>query len=69
MTLRRQKQVRDEIEVLAARQQMLCDFAKMALGQRDRVAAEMLVQDAMLVDVDIRRRINRLGPVELIGRT
>jgi hypothetical protein len=54
--------VRDEIEVLATRQQMLCDFAKMALGQRDRVAAEMLVKDAMLVDVDIRRRINRLGP-------
>lgn len=67
--MKRQQQVRDEIEVLATRQQMLCDFAKMALGQRDRVAAEMLVKDAMLVDVDIRRRINRLGPVELIGRT
>ena len=67
--MKRQRQVRDEIEALATRQQMLCDFAKLALAQRDRVAAEMLVHDAMSVDVDIRRQINRLGPVELIGRT
>ena len=66
---RRQRRVRDEIEVLATRQQMLCDFAKMALGQRDRVAAEMLVHDAMSVDAKIRHQINRLGPGELIGRT
>lgn len=66
--MKRQQQVRDAIEVLATRQQMLCDFAKMALGQRDRVAAEMLVQDAMTVDAKIRHQISRLGPVELIGR-
>ncbi len=66
---RRQRRVRDEIEVLVTRQQMLCDFAKLALGQRDRVAAEMLVHDAMSVDAKIRHQINRLGPVELIGRT
>jgi len=67
--MKRQQQVRDAIEVLATRQQMLCDFAKLALGQRDRVAAEMLVHDAMSVDAKIRHQINRLGPVELIGRT
>lgn len=66
--MRRQQKVRNEIEVLATRQQMLCDFAKLALGQRDHVAAEMLVKDAMMVDVAIRRQVNRLGPVELIGR-
>jgi len=66
---RRQRRVRDEIEVLATRQQMLCDFAKLALGQRDHMVAVMLVKDAMLIDVDIRWQVNRLGPVELIGRT
>jgi hypothetical protein len=67
--MKRQRRVRDEIEVLATRQQMLCDFAKLALGQRDHMAAVMLVKDAMLIDVDIRRQVNRLGPVELIERT
>ena len=47
---------------------MLCDFAKLALGQRDRVAAAMLVKDAMLVDAEIRQQVYRLGPVEFIGR-
>ena len=67
--MRKAQQVRDKIEALATRQQMFCDFAKLALGQRDHVAAMMLIKDAMLIDVDIRRQVNRLGPVELIGRT
>lgn len=66
-TMRRQR-TRDEIERLADCQQMLCDFAKLALGQRDRVAAAMLVKDAMLVDAEIRQHVYRLGPVEFIGR-
>lgn len=61
--MKRTRRVRDEIEVLATRQQMLCDFAKLALGQHDRVAAAMLVKDAMSVDVDIRRQVNRLVPL------
>ena len=65
----RRQRTRDEIERLADRQQMLCDFAKLALGQRDRVAAAMLVKDAMLVDAEIRQQVYRLGPVELTGRT
>lgn len=67
--MRRKRKTQDEIERLADRQQMFCYFAKLALGQRDRAAAAMLVKDAMMVDVEIRRHVNRLGPVELIVRT
>lgn len=64
----KRQEVIDRIDILADRQLMLCDFARMAIGKRDRKAAEMLVKDAMLVDVELRGMISRLGPMELIGR-
>lgn len=60
--------VLERIDALSDRQLMLCDFARMALGKRDRKAAEMLVKDAMSVDAELRGLISRLGPVEMIGR-
>lgn len=64
----KQQVILERIEALSDRQLMLCDFARMALGKRDRKAAEMLVKDAMSVDAELRGLISRLGPVEFIGR-